>query len=93
MQPTHAATCDFLSTIWKPVNVETLRTLKLQSEDTADGDPSTYFVAFGSAIRSEFWGEDADDDTAPEIDWDTVARFTDEWLDSDEYAWMRTEGN
>lgn len=87
MQPSHAATLDFLNTIWKPANVETLRTLKLESEDTADGDPETYFVAFGSAIRSEFWGEDADDST---VDWGTVARFTDEWLESDEYAWMRT---
>lgn len=89
----HAATCDFLSTIHKPVNVETLRALKLESEGIADGDPSTYFLAFGCSIRSEFYGEDADDDTAPEIDWDTVARFTDEWLDSDEHASMRTEGN
>lgn len=89
----HAATCDFLSTIHKPVNVETLRALKLESEGIADGDPSTYFLAFGCSIRSEFYGEDADDDTAPEIDWDTVARFTDEWLDSDVHASMRTEGN
>lgn len=87
MQPTY----DFLNSIWKYDNVRRLRELAGDSETIADGDPSTYFTALGCAIRSEFYGEDADDDTAPEIDWDTVARFTDEWLAGEEYAWMRQQ--
>lgn len=85
----HAATCAFLNTIWNYSNVHRLRELAGDSETIADGDPSTYFTALGCAIRSEFLGEDADDDTAPDIDWDEVGRFTDEWLASDEYARMR----
>ncbi len=88
MQPTsHAATCDFLNTLWKYDNVHVLRELYGDAETVADDNPETFFLAFGSRIRAEFWGKDADDSA---INWDTVARFTDEWLDSDEYASMRT---
>ena len=77
--PSHAATCDFLNTVWKSVNVKALRKSRARSEEIADGDPETFLLAFGNRIRGDFWDFTRDHST---IDWDTVARFTDEWLDS-----------